>query len=312
MGFSPEMLLPKNQDTPLSGIICASVAYAALTLFDILLKYVNMSGYDQWQMMAVVGLFSALTALCLARCNGALHRQLATQRPKLHLLRGILGLIGLGSGFYAIRHIQLVDFYGVIFCFPVVTTLLARLWLKEPIGRHRWLSIGGGFIGVTIMLQMGMTPHASSAGTHLGYGAALVCALVGAVSTLLVRRYGQEESTLAFSFYSNLLMLLVMALLWLILGGKSFAFLDLLALAAAGILVGAAGSLLTRAFQRAPAATVTPFQYTQLLWGAVLSYAIFHDVPHMWSLVGAGIVIGSSCLALWREIRLPRTASLPT
>jgi len=295
---------PTHQPTHhLPGMFYAIIGYAMMTVFDTLLKQVSKNGYPQWQMMVAVGLFGCLTVTAMALVTGGIRKRLGTQRLGFHLLRGSLSLLGFVCGFYAIRHIQLVDFYGIIFAIPILITVLSVLWLHDQVGLPRWVAIGVGFIGVSIMLHMGMS-RAPSADVQWGYWGALGCAVFNAISTIMVRRYGREESNLTFSFYAGVCNVMITTTLWLVYGGKDFTAWDVFSLALAGMLIGVGSVFLMTAFQRSPPAAVAPFQYTQLVWGAVLGYVIFNDVPSFWSLVGAGIVITSGWFVLWREARL--------
>ena len=69
--------------------------------------------------------------------------------------------------------------------------------------------------------------------------------------------------------------------------------------------VGAFGAfghwLLILAHARAPAAILSPFIYTQIIWMLALGYLVFGDWPDRWTLVGAGIVIASGLYLLSRE-----------
>lgn len=294
-----------QQQHHLAGMRYAIAGYAIITIFDVILKLVSKQGYPQLQMMATVGVFCALTVALVALGNGGL-RRLATQKPKFQILRGLIGLVAFLCGFYAIRAIPLVDFYGIIFAIPILITLLSVFWLKEHVGRARWVAVGCGFVGVTIMLRAGTTQAATTA-EHWGYFAALGCALFNAVATVMVRRYGRQESNLTFSFYAALCNLAVTGSACLWLGQwQPYAPVDLAQMVLAGVLVGVSSILLMTAFQHSPPAAIVPFQYTQLIWGAIYGYLLFGDIPAFWSLVGAGIVIASGWVVLWREARLAR------
>jgi drug/metabolite transporter (DMT)-like permease len=83
---------------------------------------------------------------------------------------------------------------------------------------------------------------------------------------------------------------------------------DAALLAAVGILGGLAQLAFTRAFRLAPAAVVSPFDYTGLLYAGVIGYYVWGDVPTVTFLVGAAIVMASGLYILHRETRLARRA----
>ena len=71
------------------------------------------------------------------------------------------------------------------------------------------------------------------------------------------------------------------------------------------VLIGALGGgghyLLIRAHRLAPASTLAPFIYTQMVWTTTLGFLVFGDVPHRWTVVGGLIVISSGLYLLHRE-----------
>jgi drug/metabolite transporter (DMT)-like permease len=68
-----------------------------------------------------------------------------------------------------------------------------------------------------------------------------------------------------------------------------------------GIMAGTGHYFLTIAYSQAPAAVVTPFNYTQLIGSAILGYAVFHDFPDLWTWVGAAVIIASGLYIGYRE-----------
>ena len=68
---------------------------------------------------------------------------------------------------------------------------------------------------------------------------------------------------------------------------------------------GAAGGfghyLLIAAHRLAPAAVLSPFIYTEIVWVSLLGFLVFRDLPSRWTLAGAAIVIGSGLYLFYRE-----------
>ncbi|RYG43937.1 DMT family transporter [bacterium] len=51
---------------------------------------------------------------------------------------------------------------------------------------------------------------------------------------------------------------------------------------------------------------VAPFRYTSLLWAIALGFLVFGNLPDVWTLVGATIVVSAGLFTLWRERRIRR------
>jgi drug/metabolite transporter (DMT)-like permease len=78
---------------------------------------------------------------------------------------------------------------------------------------------------------------------------------------------------------------------------------DGLLMALLGLCGTASHLCLVRAFALAPATTLAPFAYTQLLWVTILGYAVFGDVPDLPTLAGAAVIVGSGLYVFYRERR---------
>jgi len=63
-----------------------------------------------------------------------------------------------------------------------------------------------------------------------------------------------------------------------------------------------------RALQIAPAVVLQPFTYTLLLWAVVVGWVGFGDLPDLWVLLGAGLVVGAGLFTAWRDHALRRAA----
>jgi len=72
---------------------------------------------------------------------------------------------------------------------------------------------------------------------------------------------------------------------------------------AIGVVGGISHFLLILAFEAAPAAVVSPLDYSRLIWAAVVGYLMFGDLPDMWTVAGAGIIVASGLYILRHDYR---------
>ena len=75
----------------------------------------------------------------------------------------------------------------------------------------------------------------------------------------------------------------------------------LCAIVAFGVLSIIALACVNRALKLAPASVVVPYQYTMIIWAIVLGYVVFGDVPDLFTLAGAAIIIAAGLYIFWRE-----------
>jgi drug/metabolite transporter (DMT)-like permease len=71
-----------------------------------------------------------------------------------------------------------------------------------------------------------------------------------------------------------------------------------------GLSGAAAQWLLSTAFRNAPAAIVTVFNYSSIVWATLFGWMIWNEWPVSTVVVGAIVVIASNILIIWRESRL--------
>ena len=60
-----------------------------------------------------------------------------------------------------------------------------------------------------------------------------------------------------------------------------------------------------KAYQATPAATVTPFSYTMLLWATLFGFVLFADLPDAWTVAGALVIVLSGLYIFRRELLRP-------
>jgi drug/metabolite transporter (DMT)-like permease len=65
---------------------------------------------------------------------------------------------------------------------------------------------------------------------------------------------------------------------------------------------------MTYAFKLAPVAVIAPFEYGAIIVGVAYGFAIWSEVPDLYVLIGAAIVIGSGLYILYREAKLRRSS----
>ena len=85
-------------------------------------------------------------------------------------------------------------------------------------------------------------------------------------------------------------------------------------------LMGAVGQLghfaVTRAIHLAETTMLMPFEFTRLIWAALLGLVIFNELPDLWAMVGGAIILGATTYIVYRESQADKrqaasTAAIP-
>jgi drug/metabolite transporter (DMT)-like permease len=268
------------------------IGIAAFAVMDATIKWLT-ADFPVTQVVALRSWFGLPLLCLLAHFEGGL-RALKTRRPLVHVGRYALVLVLSFSFFWALSQMKLVDAVAITFAVPILIAALSMPLLKEPVGWHRWAAIGAGFCGVLIILRPGMGVFQWAALVVLG------SAVVYALLMITTRAFKSTESTAALMLYPQLgisLTGIVIAPLFWVTPGP----VDLGLFALAGLFGSIGVMCLTHAFRLAPVATVSPFEYSALIWATLLGFLLWRELPDTPTLVGAGIVIASGLYIIYRE-----------
>lgn len=220
-----------------------------------------------------------------------------TKSPMAHVKRAVFGIIALLLSFTALALLPISSAVALTFATPLFITLLSWPLLREPVSSAQWIAAAVGFVGVGVMIDPNFADMAS-----IGALFALAGAFFMALAMIALRQLA-HESAIVSSFYFTAATLLVTALwlpfTWVTPSAETLALLVLM-----GILGGFAQLLLTQSLRLAPAAAVTAFDYTQLLWVGALGYLLWYEIPTLRTLIGGALIVACGCFLVVREVRI--------
>jgi drug/metabolite transporter (DMT)-like permease len=220
-------------------------------------------------------------------------------KPTMVGLRAVLGAVSLVTTFAAFSLMPMAETTVLLFTASLFIPLLGVFFLGERVGPWRWAAVVVGFAGVFIMAA----PEGRV--SPLGIAVAIAAALMHAVLQIVLRYLGRYERPETITFYFLVIGTLITALpLPLVAVTPTLDEVPLLF--GVGLSGAAAQWLLSTAFRHAPAAIVTVFNYSGIVWATLFGWLIWNDWPTTTVLVGAAVVIASNGLIVWRESRRHR------
>ncbi len=233
--------------------------------------------------------------------SGGLLQALRTRRPGRHIVRVVLGVIAMFCGFYAVTHMPLADVTTLGFTQPLFMIPLAALVLGEQMRRARWLATLAGFAGVLLMIGPG--------GGEGIYGLAAVAARSGAFIAacvkLLIKQLAVSERPITILAYFGVVSTLLSAVPALVVW-RTPSLVELVLLSLVGGLGVIAQAFTIRALGSGEASAVMPFDYVRLLFATAFGFALFGDLPGLWTLAGAAVIVASTLFLARVEMRAVR------
>ena len=300
------MTQDRPHQNPLLAIglgICATSMIACMNFFAKLLGP-HMSAMDVTFTRNVIALGMVLV-LMIFFTN---FRDLKTSRPWGHVLRAFLGTSGLFFGFWTFQIMPMAEATLFLFTQPLFVVLFSYPVLKEKVGLFRISAVLIGFSGIVLIAGPSGDLPLSSVLIGLATG------FFNASVALCLRWLGSTEKAERTVFYFLAYGMVLTGLLTFVpaLDSKIWTlnFDQTIILLSAGLGVCGIASLMvkTQSYRLAPAAIITPTNYTIILWALAFDYFIWNAVPSTEVMIGAAVILSSNILILLREAKIKRQA----
>ena len=279
------------------AILSTCTAYAFFNIGDAAVKMLAHKFHFS-QIMAMNGALIIFFMCCYGWLKEG-RKAFKAHQPKLIVLRALFAATVAALNVVALAHIKLATFYTLVFTSPFWVALLSALFLGEQLERRRMLVILAGFAIILFIFRPG--------GGLFSVWSLLVLlsAFFYACSMTIMRRLGPQASrTVVISVGS--LMSIIFALPFL----TSHYITPTPYEWGVFLLLGVTGAIgmmcISYAFQNAPsAALIAPYHYTQIVWGVLLGYFLFHEIPDFRTLLGAAGIICAGLYLVYGETRRP-------
>ncbi len=290
--------LHARKKSALTAILLTCLAYACYNISDAALKLV--AGKFHFSQIMFTNSFFVIFFLSIYGFVREGKKAFRTRKFWPMTLRALFAQVTSICNILAMAHIPLATFYTLVFTSPFIVALLSVVVLKDKLEPRRLAIILAGFAVVLFVFRPG-------GGIFNGWMlAVLLGSFCYSCQLVIMRHVGAGESRAFMFMYGALMSMVVMGPLvpghFILPTPFEWGLFVLMS----GI--GSTGLMcISYAFQTAPsAAVVAPYHYTQLIWGTLLGWFIFHEVPDMHIMTGAAAIIMAGLYLIYTETRRPR------
>jgi len=286
---------PAHRDHVVRGMIAAMGAFFMFTVMNVFAKLLSVN-HSVIEIAFYRNLIACIPFLFLVFVLGKREILVIRSQPAAVGFRAVIGAISLTTTFAAFSIMPMAETTVLLFTASLFIPVLGVIFLRERVGPYRWVAVAIGFVGVVVMAGPAGNVNA------LGIAVALFAALMHATLQIILRYLGRYERPETVTFYFLVIGTLVTALpLPFVSVTPTMAEVPLLF--GVGLSGAAAQWLLSTAFRCAPAAVVTVFNYSSIVWATLFGWMIWNEWPIPTVLAGSAIVIASNALVIWRESR---------
>ena len=279
----------KDKQKGMLSIMAAAFFFAAMNVF------VKLSGdLPAPQKSFFRNLIAMIFAFMILMRSGEKLSYRKKDLPML-LMRSIFGTIGILCNFYAVDHLLVSDASMLNKLSPFFVIIFSALFLKEKANTVQKISVVIAFIGALFVVKPSMDVFQninSLIGVMGGLGAGIAYTCVRQLG-----KQGVKGARVVFFFSSFSCLVLVP---YLLVDYHSMTMQQLLCLVGAGLMAAGGQFSITAAYNFAPAKEISVFDYTQVVFAAILGFFFLGQIPDLYSVIGYVIIIG---VAVWSFLR---------
>ena len=266
-----------NRTKGIIFIILSAFGFAMMSAFVKLAG--DIPSFQKTFFRNLVSLFVAL--VIIIKHKGSFFGKKENQ--KVLIMRSTFGTLGIVFNYYAIDRLVLSDANMLNKLSPFFAIIFSALFLKEKIKPNQLIALIVAFIGMLFVVKpsFDFTVIPAFAGVLGGISAAAAYTCVRALSG--------KESPDTIVFYFSLFSTIAVSP-FMIATFTPMKILQLLSLLCAGVFASIGQFGITLAYKYAPAKEISIFDYTNIIFSAIISLFIFNVLPDKYSVLGYLII----------------------
>ncbi len=214
------------------------------------------------------------------------------------LARAAFGTVGLLCNFYAVDHLSLSDASMLNKMSPFFAIIVSYFLLRETLTLWQGLGVVAAFLGSLLIIKpnpANMALGPSLIGLLGGFGAGVAYTFVR-----LMSKKGIHSSLIVFVFST---FSCLVCLPYFIAVHAPMSLLQLGCLLMAGVFGCSGQFAITSAYRFAPAKEISVYDYTQVIFAALLGWLFFGQLPDLWSLLGYAVICGAGIFMFFYQKR---------
>ena len=202
------------------------------------------------------------------------------------LSRSLVQVVAVACFWVALTWLPITTATAIGLTAPLMVVVLSVFLLGERVRGPRWVAVAIGFVGALIIIRPGGDVHWSIA-------LVIVSMILYALFIIQTRRLAALDDPRTTAAYAMVVACVASTILLPFFWVTPVNLIHLLVFVGLGLAGALAHIGMVKAVQYTEASLVAPFDYCQLIGAAMLGYAIFAELPDLWTWVGAAIIVAS-------------------
>ncbi len=222
---------------------------------------------------------------------------LASEQPKLQILRGVTGIAAMLTWFYALSVVPIATATALSFTAAVFASLGALVFLGEKMRLRRWIAVIISFVGVLIILRPG------TGGFDAQALLVLLSASMWGAGVVIVKQLSRTDTGVSIVGWMGITLTILSIppamLVWTTPSVTQLCWLALIGM------LGTIGHLtMIRGLRQAETTAVMSVDFARLLWATLLGSFFFADPVDAFTWIGGGVIFASGIYIIYRESKV--------
>ena len=281
------------------GIIFMVLSSFFFAINDAIVKYTVKQLGDDFSLFKIIffrGAIACTLILILIFLFGKINLNKLFYEKRSYI-RGIFEVLAAFCFLTSLMLMPMADVYTLLNTTPLIITAAGAILLKEHVGIRRWSAVILGFIGVLIVINP----------TNLKFGYIFILPISAAIFLTLrdvvTKGYKDSSNSLEIIFITSLLVTTAFGVISIYfpiyIDYKSIFYIIIASIA---LTLAYLFSVLTILY--APLSLTSSTRYSVIVFGIILGYIFFDEIPSVNMIVGAVIISLSGLFVIKREKEL--------
>ena len=219
-----------------------------------------------------------------------------TQKIQMHIFRAINGLVSMMLWFHVVTIMPLSQAVSISFIIPIVTTVVAVIFLREKVKSHTWIATLIGFVGILIILRPGFKEFNNA------YFYSFASVILWVASNIIIKVMTKTEKPQTIVAYMSLIMF-ICSIPFALPHLTAVNFNNLVWFALLGLVSNLLHIAISSAYGKADLSYVQPFDFTRLIFTAIISYFAFGEIIDIWVVIGSLVILVGVIIVMPKKIK---------
>lgn len=288
--------LVKQFHPNIRAVMCMMLAYVSFAMLNVTSKILYSANLDPFVITFYRSFFCALYSLPIALL--IFKNRTNFKFAKINLYKGIIDFISIPTWVIAVSYVNISQAVGLTYITPILTAVLAIVFLKDHFTKDKWLMMMIGMSGVYIILD----PETSNFNYYSIF--AIISCMLWASGNILTKKLSDNQHPVLIVFYTNIIICALSTPIFI----SKFHILEfeLLIIAALMAFFAASGYLFVAyACKFAKLSNIVPFDYFRLIFATIFAYIFFDQTIEINTIVGSLIIFSSSLYLAKKHVLKP-------